>query len=342
MSLDNDATREQNIGALLAADTDPVVKAVPLTAITVIENPRKHYDKDDLEQLASSIERHGLLHAVVLRSGGKPGEYDLIAGTRRHRAYQFLHQKHPTDPRWKAIPASIQDHHKGSGLKVVQAVENIRRADLTVLETADAVEGLKSDGMTPDEIASELGYTRRHVTSYLALAGAPDWLRNFTTSVEISEPVLDDAGNRVEDADGKPKFKTRRASGLGLADIGEAISFWKALDTWDRKQQDANKAHRPKAESETNRAVKKAAASGISGDRLKAALKARLAEITGAATPDGKPEKSQRKPYEVSDKRVVIDVSAIAAPLAPEELARLKPDLTAALQKLGFTTIKLG
>lgn len=342
MSLDNEATREQNVAALLANGTDPVVKAIPLNHITVIANPRKHYDKDELEALATSIERHGLLHAIVVRTGGKPGEYDLVAGTRRERAYRLLHQKYPKDARWSSIPASIQDQHTGTGLKAVQAIENIRRADLTALETADAIHGLKEDGMTADAIGQDLGYTKRQVDRYLALASAPEWIRAFTTSVEISEPQTDDAGQRIVDEEGKPKFKSRRLAGLGISDIGEVLSFWKTLDGWDRKQQDANKNHRPKAEAETIRAVKKAAAANVTGDRLKAALKARLADLTGtAASEAAKPERTPKKSYEISEKRVVIDVAALSAPLSDDELIRLKPDLTAALQKLGFKTIKL-
>lgn len=340
MNIDNDATREQNLTAVLAAETNPIVKAIPLGKISVIANPRTHYDKDELEQLASSIERHGLLHAVVVRSGAQPGEYELVAGTRRHRAYQMLQSKHPTDPRWKTIPASVQEHHTGPALKVVQAIENIRRADLTPVETADAIGGLKAGGMTADAIAEELGYNKRHVDRYLALASAPEWLRAFTVAIEVAEPATDADGNRIEDEDGKPKMKSRRLPGLGVADIAEVISFWRSLDAWDRKQQDSNKNHRPKAETETARAVKKAASAGVTGERLKAALKARIAELTGVAGAKERPEVT-KKAYEISDKRVVIDVAALAAPLSDDELVRLKPDITAALQKLGFKTIKL-
>jgi hypothetical protein len=37
----------------------------------------------------------------------------------------------------------------------------------------------------------------------------------------------------------------------------------------------------------------------------------------------------------------MIDVAALTSPLAADDLLRVKPDLTAALQRLGFTTIKL-
>ena len=90
--------------------------------------------------------------------------------------------------------------------------------------------------------------------------------------------MVDDAGKRVVGDDGQPRFKTKRLPGFGFNDLAELLSFHRALDAWDRKQQDSNTAHRAKAEPETTRAAKKAAAAPLAGERLKAMLKTRLAE----------------------------------------------------------------
>lgn len=341
MSMNEDATREQNLSHLAAA-AGPVERMIPLSAITVIANPRSRYDKEDLESLADSIERHGQIQAVVVRTGTDPSSYDLIAGTRRLRAFQILAERSQSDPRWRNIRASVQDHHVGTRLKAVQTIENIKRADLSILELADAVTGLKQDGLSAEQIGEELGYTKRHVDRLLSVGQAPDWLRRFADTVEVSEPVVDESGNRQLSEDGQPRFRTKRLAGFAFAELTELIAFHRAVDAWDRKQQDTNTAHRAKAEPETTRIAKKAAMSALAGERFKNLVKTRLAEVTGAAPPA--PEKGpveRKKAYEISDKKVVIDLAALATPLSADDLARIKPDLTAALQRLGFTTIKL-
>lgn len=340
MSMNEEATREHDLNHMAGA-IGPVEKLIPLAAITVIANPRSKYDRDDLTSLADSIERHGQIQAVVVRTGKSSGAWDLIAGTRRHRAFQILAERHPGDPRWTHIRASIQDHHVGSRLKAVQTIENIKRADLSTLELADAVLGLKADGLSAEQVAEELGYTKRHVDRLIAVGSAPEWLRAFAEGVEVSEPMVDEAGKRVVGDDGQPRFKTKRLPGFGFSDLAELLSFHRALDAWDRKQQDSNTAHRAKAEPETTRAAKKAAAAPLTGERLKAMLKSRLAELTGVAAPAEKGAAEKKKAYDISDKRIMIDVAALTSPLAADDLLRVKPDLTAALQRLGFTTIKL-
>ena len=344
MNLDEDVTREQNLAALFQENPpspEVVDVLIPLSSITVIANPRTKYDKAELDSLADSIERHGQIQSVVVRHGGQEGAYDLIAGTRRYRAFLILAERHPGDERWTKIRASVQDHHTGPRLKAVQTIENIKRSDLSVLELADAVSSLKEDGLSSDEVATELGYSKRHVDRLSSISVSPVWLRKLGDVVEAKVPVMDEDGNRELDEEGNPQFQLKRLPGFAYRDLYELISFHRQLDAWDRKQQDINTVHRPKAENETLRIARKAALHGVTGERLRAQLKAKLAEYTGEFPKAKNKAVPAKRPYEITETKVVIDVDAITEPLSANDLALAKPRLVQALQKLGFTTIRL-
>jgi ParB/RepB/Spo0J family partition protein len=318
-------------------------KVVPLDSIRVIDNPRKKYDQAALKELADSIEKDGQLQSVVVReSSADPTALELIFGSRRYKAIQHLRAAHPTDPRWNSIRVSVQSHDDRA-VRVIQISENVKREDLTVLELANAVADLRADGLTDQQIAEALGFTKRHVQRLLLVTDAPEWLRKFGDEVEVDEPKVDDAGNRVLD-DGRPVFAKRKYPGFGFTDLHELVGFYSRLDAWDHKQQDSNTAHRPKAEAETRRVARKAAAGAVTGERFKELLSGRFAEVTGVRAPAtvSRAERPRAAPFQLTEKKFTLDVGGLTEPLAHEELLKIKEDLVSILTKLGYTTVRLG
>ena len=102
-----------------------VIKADP-------QQPRKEFDEDALKELAESIKAHGLIQPIVLRpSPEKDGEYYIIAGERRFRAVKLNGTK--------TIRAIVKKTLKPEEIGYVQMAENIKRANLTVVEIAEFI-----------------------------------------------------------------------------------------------------------------------------------------------------------------------------------------------------------
>ena len=136
-----------------------------------LTNPRKHFDADQLGELASSIRAHGLISPILVRPRGvrhASGEqlYEIVTGERRWRASQLAEQ-----PSVMAIVRELSDFDA----REIQLIENLARTDLHPLEEAEGYEALlrKPDGLqgyaTVDELAARIGKSRRYVANRLAL-----------------------------------------------------------------------------------------------------------------------------------------------------------------------------
>jgi len=91
--------------------------------------PRKHFDEESLKELASSIEKHGVLEPILVRKVGE--KYLIVAGERRYRATKLLNKE--------TIPAIVIDPKNESELREIQIIENLQREDISPLERARAI-----------------------------------------------------------------------------------------------------------------------------------------------------------------------------------------------------------
>ena len=106
---------------------------VPVSAIVPNRfQPRKVFNADNIAELASTIEQHGLLQPIILREY-EDQKYEIIAGERRFRAIQTL--------KWAELPASVQtmDDHETASMALI---ENLQREELTAVEEAQAYKDL--------------------------------------------------------------------------------------------------------------------------------------------------------------------------------------------------------
>jgi ParB family chromosome partitioning protein len=139
--------------------------------------PRQHFDKQALEQLASSIEQYGVLQPLVV-SPLKEG-YTIIAGERRWRASQLAGLK--------KVPAVVRTTKELEQLEIA-IVENVQRVDLSPLEQAVSIERLHQQfNMTYDAIAQRLGKAATTVNNMVRLLQLPEDARQALHDQKITE-----------------------------------------------------------------------------------------------------------------------------------------------------------
>lgn len=122
--------------------------------------PRRAFSAAELDQLADSLGRHGMLQPIVVRPLG-PRLYELVAGERRWRAAQRAG--------WTDIPATVRTLSDAQAAELA-IVENLQRQNLAPMELAHAIERLiEQFGLTHEAVAIALGAERSTVTNWLRL-----------------------------------------------------------------------------------------------------------------------------------------------------------------------------
>jgi ParB family chromosome partitioning protein len=128
------------------------------------EQPRRHFDEEALDELATSIAKRGVIQPVIVRPLGE-GRYQLVAGERRWRAAQKaqLHE----------IPALVRELEERDAMALA-LIENIQREDLNPVEEALAYRSLgERDDLPQSEIARLVGKSRSHVANMQRLLTLP-------------------------------------------------------------------------------------------------------------------------------------------------------------------------
>lgn len=148
-----------------------VIKADP-------QQPRKGFDEDALKELAESIKTHGLIQPIVLRpSPDKEAEYYIIAGERRFRAVKLNGAK--------TIRAIVKKTFKPEEIGYVQMAENIKRANLSVVEIAEFICRQLETGEKQADVAEKLGLNKAIVSQYASWTELPECIKEALTSKKI-------------------------------------------------------------------------------------------------------------------------------------------------------------
>lgn len=141
--------------------------------------PRTHMADDDLQDLADSIREHGILQPLIVTHEPDEDRYILVAGERRLRAARIAGLR--------MVPVIIRQVTEQERLELA-LIENVQRADLTALETAEAYRQLSADfGLSHEEIASRVGKSRVAVTNTLRLLDLTREVQDALASGKISE-----------------------------------------------------------------------------------------------------------------------------------------------------------
>lgn len=139
-----------------------------------LEQPRKTFNDDALQQLSESIEKHGVLQPITVRQLN--GHYIIVMGERRYRASKLAGKK--------TVPCIVRTYENNDVLEV-QIIENLQRQDVEPTEEADAIAYL-SEKYSPTEIAKRLGRTDNFIRQRLKLAGLIDGFKHFVRNGEMT------------------------------------------------------------------------------------------------------------------------------------------------------------
>ncbi len=128
--------------------------------------PRKVFDKSNLEDLTNSIKERGIIQPIIVRaSKDENNKYEIIAGERRWLAAQNagLHE----------VPVVITEANDLKSLEFA-IVENVQRHDLNAVEEANGYQRLINDfGYDQEKVAKFIGKSRSHISNCLRLLTLP-------------------------------------------------------------------------------------------------------------------------------------------------------------------------
>lgn len=126
--------------------------------------PRTSFKKDELEELASSIKKNGLLQPILVRKAGD--KFQIIAGERRWQACKNLGMK--------TVPVRVKDVGDDESI-ILALVENIQRSDLNPIEEAYGYRRMMERGkMTQSEVAQAVSKGRSTIANALRLLELPE------------------------------------------------------------------------------------------------------------------------------------------------------------------------
>ena len=138
--------------------------------------PRKVFNEEALEELASSISEHGVIQPVLLRPAA--AGYELVAGERRWRAARKAGLKE--------IPAIIRDLDDRQNA-FYALIENMQREDLNAIEEAEGLQLMMDEfGLSQQDAAKAVGKSRPYVSNSLRLLGLPEAVRERVSAGELS------------------------------------------------------------------------------------------------------------------------------------------------------------
>ena len=171
----------RGLGALLPSGKNKEDKSFKFINVSEIQanlnQPRKNFKKDDLEELALSIKSQGILQPIVVRLLSS-NNYEIIAGERRWRAAQ-LAGIHEIPTFIKEIPEDL--------LNEAALIENIQRENLNPVEEARAYESmLKKHKSNYDELSKIVGKSKSHISNMIRLLELEEEILNYMISGKLS------------------------------------------------------------------------------------------------------------------------------------------------------------
>ena len=141
------------------------------------EQPRKQFDEEALNELASSISQHGVLQPLLVRPLND-GTYQLVAGERRWRASRIAGLTE--------VPVIIRELTDAEVAEIA-LVENLQRENLNPMETARGFKELSDKfGYTQEKISEIIGCSRSAIAHALRLLSLPEEIQDMVLEGKLS------------------------------------------------------------------------------------------------------------------------------------------------------------
>jgi ParB family chromosome partitioning protein len=149
---------------------------VPVAAVSPNpRQPRERFEDEGIQSLANSITEVGVLQPIVVRR--IENGYEIVAGERRLRAAKLAGLA--------TVPAIVRESDDTESLREA-LIENIHRENLAPLELAAAFQELLDEGVSQDEVADRLGYSRAHIANTVRLLALPAAVQGLLAEGKLS------------------------------------------------------------------------------------------------------------------------------------------------------------
>lgn len=141
------------------------------------DQPRKNFDREQLQALANSVSEHGVIQPIIVVEG-QNGYYSIIAGERRWRASKLAGLSE--------IPAIVRRYDELQ-IAEVALIENLQREDLNPIEEALGYKTLMEKfSMTQDKVSERVGKSRSNIANMLRLLSLEDEIKEMLAENKLS------------------------------------------------------------------------------------------------------------------------------------------------------------
>lgn len=160
-----------------------------------LNQPRKTFKEEKIEELAASIKEHGIIQPIVVRK--RENGYEIVAGERRWRAARKAELTQ--------VPCLVRELSDEQNM-LFAIIENMQREDLNPIEEAEGLQRMmQTFGMTQEQVSKSVGKSRPYIANALRLLKLPQEIIE-----QIAEGNLSAAHGRtlagIEDDDAKEKL----------------------------------------------------------------------------------------------------------------------------------------
>lgn len=180
-ALMNDIAPTETAAPTQVADV-PVrpTESVPIEKVSPNpDQPRRTFNKEDLDELANSVRIKGIIQPLIVRPDPKSaGNFQIVAGERRWRAAQ-LAQLHE-------VPIVVRELDDIEVLEIA-IIENIQRADLNPIDEAAGYQQLIDRFQhTQEALSNALSKSRSYIANSLRLLNLPKEVQDFVVGGHLS------------------------------------------------------------------------------------------------------------------------------------------------------------
>ena len=153
------------------------INYIDINAIKPNRNqPRKVFNNDKLQELADSIQTHGVIQPLIVRTMDKG--YELVAGERRWRAARLAGLK--------TVPCLLRELNEEENA-LIAIIENMQREDLNPIEEADGLNRMiDAFGLTQEQVSKSVGKSRPYITNALRLLKLPEEIKSMLSDGSLS------------------------------------------------------------------------------------------------------------------------------------------------------------
>lgn len=203
---------------------DSILLELPLEKLKINPfQPRKFFNQEDIEELAQSIKKHGLIQRIVVTK--IDDEYIIIVGERRYRAFQMLSKE---DLKFKNIKVELVELDSEEMLAEWADVENNVRVDLSIIELAERLQFWRNRGYTTVDASKKMGIASSKAGRLSKVAEFPEEIKEKIYQYGINSDHMLEQISKVGDSEQQLALLKKISDGLRLEQLKNEVS--KILD----------------------------------------------------------------------------------------------------------------